>query len=63
MILMVIQGVAALMAFMYKKGLSTAAQRFIVVLLFLLIFPIEFVHILGIIDLAFDLRKRINRKD
>lgn len=63
MILMVIQGVAALMAFMYKKGLSIAAQRFIVVLLFLLIFPIEFVHILGIIDLAFDLRKRINRKD
>lgn len=63
MILMVIQGIALLMALMYKKGLSIGVQRLIIAVLFLLIFPIEFIHILGIIDVAFDLRKRINRKD
>jgi len=57
---MVIQGIALVFYFFYHKRLSTAIPVIIVVISVLFPISLHIVRILGIIDLGFDLRKRMN---
>ncbi len=60
--LMVLQGVSFVFYFSYIKGYSKAVPIIVLVLMFLLPFILYIVRILGIIDLGFDLRKRLGEK-
>ncbi|RSD22301.1 YybS family protein [Mesobacillus subterraneus] len=60
--LMVLQGLSLVFYFTHLKGYSKAIPIIVVVLLFLFPFVLYIVRILGIIDLGFDLRKRLGEK-
>ncbi|WP_088036662.1 YybS family protein [Evansella clarkii] len=57
---MIIQGFAFIFFFFHKKGRSVAFPIIIMIISFLLPLLLTVVRILGIIDLGFDLRKRMN---
>lgn len=57
---MVIQGFALLYFYFHQKRLKTVFPTILVVISFLFPFFLHIVRILGIIDLGFDLRKRMN---
>lgn len=58
-LLMVIQGLSFIFYFCYQKGISKALPIFATILTFLMPLFLSIVRILGIIDLGFELRKRI----
>jgi uncharacterized protein YybS (DUF2232 family) len=61
--LMVLQGIAFVFYFTHFKGYSKAVPTIVIVLMFLLPTVVLYiVRILGIIDLGFDLRKRLGEK-
>ena len=60
--LMVLQGVAFVFYLTHVKGYPKAVPIIVIVLMFLLPFILYIVRILGIIDLGFDLRKRLGEK-
>lgn len=60
--LMVLQGIAFVFYFTHIKGYTKAVPIIVIVLMFLLPFVLYIVRILGIIDLGFDLRKRLGEK-
>ena len=59
---MVLQGLSLIAYFCHKKGISKAVPIFAVVFTFIIPIFLSIVRILGIIDLGFDLRKRLNTK-
>ncbi|WP_280771251.1 YybS family protein [Salipaludibacillus daqingensis] len=59
-IVMAIQGFALVFYYFYQKRVNTAIPVIIVVISFLFPIFLHIVRILGIIDLGFDLRKRMN---
>ena len=59
---MVIQGLSFIYFLCYQKGIAKAVPIIATILTFLLPFFLSIVRILGIIDLGFDLRKRLNTK-
>lgn len=59
---MVLQGLSLIFYFSYQKGYPKALPIIITVFTFLFSFLLSIVRILGIIDLGFDFRKRINEK-
>ncbi len=59
---MIIQGISFLFYFCYLKGFSKAITITVVVFSFLLPFLLYIVRILGIIDLGFNLRQRLENK-
>lgn len=59
---MVLQGLSLIYYFSYQKGYPKAIPIIITVLTFLFSFLLSIVRILGIIDLGFDFRKRINER-
>ncbi|MDG5789422.1 YybS family protein [Evansella sp. AB-P1] len=61
-IVMIIQGFSFIFFYFHSKGKSKAMPIIIVVLTFLLPFMLYIIRILGIIDLGFELRKRLNSK-
>ncbi|WP_079505979.1 YybS family protein [Mesobacillus jeotgali] len=60
--LMVLQGIAFVFYLTYVKDYPKAVPIIVIVLMFLLPFVLYIVRILGIIDLGFDLRKRLGEK-
>lgn len=60
--LMVLQGVSLVFYITHLKGYPKAVPIIVLVLIFLLPFVLYIVRILGIIDLGFDLRKRLGEK-
>jgi uncharacterized protein YybS (DUF2232 family) len=60
--LMVLQGIAFVFYFTHIKEYTKAVPIIVIVLMFLLPFVLYIVRILGIIDLGFDLRKRLGEK-
>lgn len=60
--LMVVQGISFIFYITYAKKYPKALPIIVVVLLFLLPYMLSIVRILGIIDLGFDLRKRLEEK-
>lgn len=60
--LMVLQGVSFVFYITHVKGYPKAVPIVVIVLVFLLPFVLYIVRILGIIDLGFDLRKRLGEK-
>lgn len=60
--LMVLQGLSLVFYFTHKKGYPKAVPIIVTVMVFLLPFVLYIVRILGIIDLGFDLRKRLGEK-
>jgi uncharacterized protein YybS (DUF2232 family) len=60
--LMVLQGLSFIFYITYAKGYPKALPIIALVLVFLLPFVLYIVRILGIIDLGFDLRKRLGEK-
>lgn len=58
-----IQGFALLFYFLHQRGISNYASIFIAVLAFIIPILLYIVGILGIMDLGFDLRKRISNKE
>jgi uncharacterized protein YybS (DUF2232 family) len=61
-LLMVFQGLSFIFFYCYHKNLSKGIPITILVLSFLLPFLLYIVRIIGIIDLGFDLRKRVEQK-
>jgi len=59
---MVLQGFTVIFAFSKMKQWSTAVPVLITVFSFLLMFPLQFVKLLGILDLGLNLRSRMNVK-
>ncbi|WNS75490.1 YybS family protein [Bacillus sp. DTU_2020_1000418_1_SI_GHA_SEK_038] len=59
--LMVLQGLSLISYFCYKRGISKAVPIFAVVFTFIIPIFLSIVRILGIIDLGFDLRKRLEK--
>jgi len=59
--LMVLQGLSFIFYYSFKKGLSKAIPVIALVLTFIIPFFLSIVRILGIIDLGFDLRKRMEK--
>ena len=59
---MVIQGLSFIYFICHEKGISKAVPIIATILTFLLPFFLSIVRILGIIDLGFDLKKRLNTK-
>lgn len=59
-IVMIIQGFALIFYYFYHKGKSMALPLAIMIVTFLFPLFLQFVRILGIIDLGFDLRKRMS---
>jgi uncharacterized protein YybS (DUF2232 family) len=60
--LMILQGVSFVFYITHVKGFPKAVPIVVIVLVFLLPFVLYIVRILGIIDLGFDLRKRLGEK-
>ncbi|MBT2680326.1 YybS family protein [Bacillus sp. ISL-35] len=60
--LMVLQGISFVFYFTHIKGYTKAVPIIVIVLMFLLPFILYIVRLLGIIDLGFDLRKRLGEK-
>ena len=60
-LLMVIQGLAFIFYFCYQKGIPKALPIFAAILTFLMPLFLSIVRILGIIDLGFELRKRLEK--
>jgi uncharacterized protein YybS (DUF2232 family) len=60
--LMVLQGLSFVFYITHVKGYPKAVPIVVIVLIFLLPFILYIVRILGIIDLGFDLRKRLGEK-
>lgn len=60
--LMVLQGLSLVFYFTHAKGYPKAVPIIVTVLIFLLPFVLYIVRILGIIDLGFDLRRRLGEK-
>jgi uncharacterized protein YybS (DUF2232 family) len=60
--LMVLQGLSLVFYFTHNKGYPKAVPIIVTVMVFLLPFVLYIVRILGIIDLGFDLRKRLGEK-
>ncbi|MEH7345859.1 YybS family protein [Bacillus sp. JJ1532] len=58
---MVLQGLSLISYFCHKKGISKAVPIFAVVFTFIIPIFLSIVRILGIIDLGFDLRKRLEK--
>lgn len=56
---MIIQGFAFIFFYMYQKNKSKAISVALVIISFILPYALQFINILGIIDLGFDLRKRM----
>ncbi|KAB2330806.1 YybS family protein [Cytobacillus depressus] len=61
--LMVFQGISFIFYFTHKKGMSKSVPIIATVLTFFMPIFLSIVRILGIIDLGFDLRKRLEKKD
>ena len=61
-LLMVIQGLSFIYFICYQKGIPKAVPIIATILTFLMPFFLSIVRILGIIDLGFDLKKRLNTK-
>jgi uncharacterized protein YybS (DUF2232 family) len=60
LLLIVIQGLSFIWYFSYQKGLSKAVPTLITIAMFLMPLILYIVWILGIMDLGFDLRKKLN---
>jgi len=61
--LVMLQGFSFIFYFSYQKGYSKAIPVIVTILAFILPILLQFVRILGIIDLGFNLRKRIGNVD
>ncbi|SDZ65275.1 Uncharacterized conserved protein YybS, DUF2232 family [Evansella caseinilytica] len=62
-IIMIIQGFAFIFFFFYTRGKNIAIPVIIMIVSILLPFLLHIVRIFGIIDLGFDLRKRLNSQN
>jgi uncharacterized protein YybS (DUF2232 family) len=60
-IIMAIQGLSFLFYFCYEKKISKALPIMVIILIFILPGIMYLIRILGIMDLGFDLRKRVNK--
>ncbi len=60
LLLIVVQGLSFIWYFSYQKGLSKAVPILVTIAMFLMPLILYIVWILGIMDLGFDLRKKLN---
>ena len=60
LLLIVVQGLSFIWYFSYQKSLSKAVPILITIAMFLMPLILYIVWILGIMDLGFDLRKKLN---
>lgn len=59
-ILMIIQGFSFIIFYSYQKGIKKAILIIMIILSFIMPFLMDIIRILGIIDLGFNLRKRLS---